>query len=376
MESFYDVVVVGGGPAGMSAAVASARAGAKTAIIERYGYLGGQATGGLVILIVGLSDGKERIIKGICEETIDRLFEMGQAKDVGRHVLFDPESMKYLFDRLIEETGVRPYYHSYATGAIMQQGKVCGINIAGKSGIRTIRAKMFVDATGDADLAQYCGIPFDQAAKDKALPVTLGFRVGGLDVTKARQNLKLDLKIGGWIATIHNNEAWFNIANIENTDITDPDDLTKAEITGRRQIQEMMKEFKDSVPGFENAYLIDTASQIGVRDSRRIKGKYLFTAEDVTKRFEDTICLAPDYTGSGRGYVEVPFSCLVSEHIENVIFAGRCISVEHKLLDMFREIPCCMATGQAAGVAAAVGINNIKKIQDILTRQFAMISYS
>jgi len=181
--------------------------------------------------------------------------------------------------------------------------------------------------------------------------------------------------MGGWIPTTHKNEAWFNISNVENIDITNADDLTKAEITGRRQIQQILQTFKKNIPGFKDSYIIDTAPQIGVRDSRRIKGLHRFTRDDIMKVFDDTIARAPDYTGSGKGSVQVPYGCLVTKSCENTIFAGRCISVEHNLLHMFREIPCCMATGEAAGVAAAIASSttgnvlaiDIKKVQDILT---------
>jgi hypothetical protein len=394
IEAQYDVVVLGGGPAGVSAAVSSAKAGARTAVVERYGYLGGQATGGLVILIVGLTDGKEKIIKGFCEETINKLYELDAAKNVGKHVLFDPESMKYVFDCMIEENKITPYYHSLVSNVVAEGNKVSGVIIEGKSGRKILKAKVFVDATGDADLAKYCNITFYQESKEKALPVTLGFRVGGINIDQVSKftrenhnfyqdllkNLGISTQIGGWIHTTHKNEAWFNISNIENIDITNSDDLTKAEIIGRKQIQQIIKIFRKSIPGFEEGYLIDTASQIGVRDSRRIKGVYHFTAEDVNKTFNDSIAKAPDYTNSGKGFVQIPLGCLISNQSENIVWAGRCISVDHKLIDIFREIPCCMATGQAAGITAAVAsrkslnLNAIdtKDIQKILTSQGAL----
>ncbi len=395
IEEEYDVVVLGGGPAGVSAAVSAAKANAKTALVERYGYLGGQATGGLVILIVGLTNGKERIIKGFCEDTINRLEKLNAAQNVGNHILFDPESLKYVFDCFLEENKVTPYYHNFISGVIKEEDKVSGIIIDGKSGKRLLKAKNFVDATGDADIAKYCGMPFEQKSKQESLPVTLGFRVGGIDTQKAAKfvaenhsfyqkllhDIGISTKIGGWIHTTHKNEAWFNISNIENIDITNSDDLTRAEIIGRSQIQKIIDSFKNSISGFEEGYLIDTASQIGIRDSRRIKGIYYFTEEDAVKTFSDSIAKAPDYTGTNKdGSVQIPYGCLISQGIKNVIFAGRCISVEHKLLDMFREIPCCMATGQAAGIAASIAAQknyavqtiNIKELQKILIGQGAL----
>jgi len=368
----YDVVVLGGGPAGVSAAVSASKAGAKTAIVERYGYLGGQATGGLVILIVGLTDGKEKIIKGFCEETINRLRQMKATKDIDLNVLFDPESMKYIFDCMIEENNITPYYHSYVSNTLIKENSISGVIIEGKSGRNIIKGRIFIDATGDGDLAKYCNILFDIENRNDLLPVTLGFRVGGIDIIKVRQytneniteylnlmeGLGISTKIGGWIETLHPNEAWFNISNIENTDSTNCKDLTRAEIQGRKQIFRIMESFRKNIPGFKNGYLIDTAAQIGVRDSRRIKGVYHFTIDDITKNFDDTIALAPNYTGIGNGSIKIPYRCLISKKIKNIIFAGRCISISHELINMIREIPCCMAIGQAAGTAAAIAVKN------------------
>lgn len=370
MEIFgeFDVLVIGAGPAGISAAVSSARTGAKTAIVERYGYAGGQATGGLVILLVGLTDGKQRIIKGLCEETIQRLETINSTKNIGKHVLFNPESLKYVFDLYLEENQIQPYYHSYLSDVISENDEVKGVIISGKSGNKLLKAKVYIDATGDADIANYCNIALIKPDKTQLMPITLGFRVGGIDSKKVQKftteknaeylelinNLGISTNIGGWINTLNPNEAWFNISHVSNIDGTDIEDLTKAEMLGRKQIFNIIKSFKQNVNGFENGYLIDTASQIGVRDTRRISGVHCFSKDDISKDFDDTIAKAPNYTGNGSGSVSVPYRCLISNQFKNVIFAGRSISVEHELLNMFREIPCCMATGQAAGVAAAL----------------------
>ncbi len=377
--SEYDVLVLGGGPAGVSAAISAAKTGAKTALVERYGYLGGQATGGLVILLVGLTDGNERIIKGFCEDTINALEKNSTIKNIGRHVLFDAEAMKYLFDCFLQEYRVTPFYHSFTSEVVMSENRITGAVIDGKSGRRIIKAKTFVDATGDADLAKFCNVPFDMESKPSILPVTLGFRVGGLDTAIVQnfinenfdlyrnllKNIGISTKMGGWLPTLNKDEAWFNISHIENIDVTDSDELTRAEILGRKQIQQVMKSFKENIRGFENAYLIDTASQIGARESRRIKGLYRFTAEDTSTEFVDEIAKAPNYTGVGKGSVSVPYRCLISEKVSNLIFSGRCISVEHDLIDMFREIPCCFATGQAAGIAASIAAKKEISVQNV-----------
>ncbi|NLF82813.1 MAG: FAD-dependent oxidoreductase [Candidatus Gastranaerophilales bacterium] len=375
----YDVLVLGGGVAGVSAALSAARCGAKTALIERYGYLGGQATGGLVILIVGLTDGKNPIFGGNCREMIYDLSRLGAAQALGRHVLFNPEYMKLLLDSKLLENNVNLYYHRYVAGAITENGKIKAVITEGKSGRHAIAAKMFVDATGDADLAKYCDIPYNMPEKNNLMPVTLGFRVGGLDLERVGEFIRNNYthfremyatagvppKVGGWVRTMNPNEAWFNVAHAVNIDPTDSESLTDAELETRRRALELVNVFKEKIPGFENGYIIDTAAQIGVRDSRRIKGLYTFEEKDISSTFDDTIALAPNYTGKGGGSVEVPYSCLVTEKVENVVFCGRCISVAHELLDMFREIPCCMATGQAAGIAVALAVNENRNLQDV-----------
>ena len=270
----YDVLVAGGGVAGVCAAVSAARNGARTAIVERYGYPGGLATGGMVMLIVGLTDGNRRIINGLCGEIIERLHKINRAQNVGNHVLFDTESMKLILDAMIEENNITPYYHSYIYNAIKSENRALGAIIDGKSCRQVLEADVFVDATGDADLAKYCNIPFYKNLSP--MPVTLGFRAGGIDITKAKKytdehnnefkalldSLGIPTGIGGWIWSLNKNEAWLNISNIENIDGTSVLDLTRAEIQGRKQIFKIMENFKKHIPGFEEAYIIDRKSVV------------------------------------------------------------------------------------------------------------------
>ncbi len=374
----YDVAVCGGGPAGVSAAVSCAREGLKTAIIERYGYLGGQSTGGLVILIVGLTDGKEQIIKGFCEEVIQSLLKENQAKNLGPHILFDPETLKRIFDNYMQEDNLYLRYHSFVSEIVLSGSKVMGVVTTGKDGKKLIKAKVFIDATGDADIAEMSGIRTDIDERKNLMPLTIGFRAGGIDTQRFRKfadenpdafnklitDLGISVKIGGWTETLHPNTIWFNISHIENIYPFNTEELTKAEIKGRWQIYKLVEAFRKSADGCENIYIIDTASQIGIRETRRIKGLYRLGAKDEGLSFYDTIARAPDYSTSG-GHYNIPYRCLISEKIKNLIICGRSISVEKEILNNIREIPCCMATGQAAGVAAAIAVKSNKHVEDI-----------
>jgi len=300
---------------------------------------------------------------------------------------------------MLIENNVDIYYHRQVVNTISCEGWVSGLICESKSGRQVIKGKVYVDTTGDADLAKYSSIPFEMENINNLQPVTTGFRVGGIDAAKITEyitnnrekyinlleSLELSTKIGGWIETLNPNEAWFNIAHIENTDITDSNQLTKAEIKGREKVQKILNLFTNAIPGFEKGYLIDTNSQIGGRDSRRIKGLYKFTSEDYTKEFEDSIARTPEFTGTARGYAQIPYRCLITRNGKNIIWAGRSISVEHNVFDVFRSIPCCIATGQAAGIAAAIASQNkdpymgyvseidVKMLQDILLDQKALI---
>jgi flavin-dependent dehydrogenase len=177
-----DVVVLGGGPAGVSAAISAARMGVSVTLIERYGCLGGQATGGLVILLCGLTDGKKPVITGLCQEIIDELKTRNAAKWLGSDVIFDPEALKYLFDRYILRYNVKTYFHSFASSMITEDNMVKYVITESKSGRNAIAGKIFIDATGDGDTAKWCDVPYEKSDKEKLLPVTLTFRVGNVNI--------------------------------------------------------------------------------------------------------------------------------------------------------------------------------------------------
>jgi len=392
-----DVVVLGGGPAAVSAAISAAKMGVSVTLIERYGYLGGQATGGLVIVLCGLTDGKNPVIKGLCQEIIDDLKTQKAAKWLGSDVVFDPETLKYLFDRYILKYDVKTYFHSFACSMITEDNMVKYVITESKSGRNAIAGKIFIDATGDGDTTKWCDVPYEKVDKEKLLPITLTFRVGNMDIEKARRFIEektdeytkiihshsqeyLDLAPDGWVSTLNESEVWFDVIYINNVDATDVEDLTYAEMKGREMVRKVLDVY-NNIPGFENANLIDTAPQIGCRESRRIIGEYYLEKRDLDREFEDSIARANNIFSKPGESISIPFRCLIPKGIDNLLFAGRCISVSHEMLDLVREIPCCMATGQAAGTAAGLavkhGINprdvNIKEFQENLSAQKAIL---
>lgn len=221
VKGSFDVVVLGGGPAGASAAIAAARTGVSAALIERYGYMGGQATGGLVIVLCGLTDGKRRIIKGICQETIDEMRKLDATKG-WPDVTVDPEILKYVLDRAAMGSGVRLYLHSLVVDLIHNDQVVEYAVIQNKSGRQAIQGKVFIDATGDADSASWCDIKYRMPDKTELLPVTLTFRVGNVQLGKVRQYFRnhpqkwletidfdgnAEFKFNGWRMTTNRSEG-------------------------------------------------------------------------------------------------------------------------------------------------------------------------
>ena len=388
-----DVVVLGGGPAGVSAAISAAKMGVDVTLIERYGHLGGQATGGLVIVLCGLTDGKIPVIKGLCQEIIDELKTQKAAKWLGSDVVIDPEALKYLLDCHILRYDVKTFFHSFACSMITEDNKVKYVITESKSGRTAIQGKIFIDATGDGDTAKWCDVPHEKVDKEKLLPITLSFRVGNVDIEKARRFIEenpaeyskiihsrsqeyLDLAPEGWIGTMNESEVWFDVIYIKNVDATDVEDLTYAEMKGREMVRKVLEVYSN-IPGFEDANLVDTAPQIGCRESRRIIGGYYMEKRDLEIEFEDTIARANNIFSEPGKSISIPFRCLIPKRIDNLLYAGRCISVSHEMLDLVREIPCCMATGQAAGTAAGLALKhrinprevNIKELQENLRAQ-------
>lgn len=382
----YDVLVCGGGPAGIAAAVAAARNGADTLLVERYGFLGGMATAGLVNPFMTWFAGSEQIIEGIFQEVLHRLASKGGYGGKQTHA-FDPEAFKVVADEICIESGVRLLLHAFVSGANVEDSVIKSASITCKPQPMTLSAGIYIDATGDADLAFLSGVRCEKGRTGDGLaqPMTLNFRMAGIDLDripsrqgitelylKAREQGRVDCPRNDvlYFLTTRDGEVHFNTTRVIRRDGTDAADLTAAEIDSRRQVAQIVAFLKSDVPGFENAYLQITGTQIGVRETRRIVGEYVLTAEDIltARKFDDCIARGsypvdihdPDGGGTvlkhlppGESY-DIPYRCLVPLGIDNLLVAGRPISSTHEAHSSIRVMPIACAIGEAAGTAAAI----------------------
>ena len=400
-----DVVVVGGGPGGHAAAVAAARNGARTVLIERYGHLGGMSTGGIIIQIPHMSDGgKEPQIAGLCLEWLERLDVIGgtlrpKMKDLGsadktlvnywrrfmgnvkdgkiEHTAWvDPELLKCVLNNMVEEAGIKLYLHSWGVKAIVEEGSVKGIIFESKSGRQAILAKVVIDGTGDGDLIASSGATFD-GTWDRSLrsaALALVFRLGNCDYQKycdfkesqpqKFEELSKELaRVAGTrllpLPSPRNDVLWVNNW-IQDLDCTNVEDLTQLEVKMRKIMLVGHDFMKKNIPSFENSFILDTASQTGTRGSRRLKGEYIITKEDLIggKRHDDTIAVIPRMgpQGGGSPFVYFPYRALVPVKMEGLLVAGRSFSSDAFANNMVNLIPHCIAMGQAAGAAAAISV--------------------
>jgi hypothetical protein len=426
-----EVLVVGGGPAGIAAAVSSSRLGAKTLLVEANGYLGGMATAGLVgpFMTSFSPDGERQVIKGIYEELIRCLEEKGKAihpsqilgnssyssyiKRGHDHVApFDSESLKLVAEEMCINSGVELLYHNFFVDAIVDEttNAIKGGIFASKSGLVAIMSKVIIDCTGDGDVAYASGAETKMGRDQDGLtqPTTLFFQVRNVDrakieeyrdnnpepdglqfsklVEKARKNGDFPIqreKLGVY-ESVTPGHFRVNTTRIPNVDATNPVEVTRATIEGRKQVQIVLNFMKKYVPGFEEVELVDTAPQLGVRESRRIVGEYVLTQEDLmeSRVFEDTIALGgfaidihqPDGSSgafllieTGKAY-SIPYRSLIPKSIGNLLVAGRCISATHEALGAVRVMPSCFATGEAAGAAAALSIKNNVDVREVDVR--------
>ncbi len=421
-----DVVVVGGGPGGHSAAIAAARGGARTVLLERYGHLGGMATGGIVIQIPHLSDGgKEAQIAGLTQEWLDRLKVIGgslhPAKEelgstdkvlVARWQRFwgnvnggriehtawvDPELLKCVLNDMTGDAGVKLYLHSWGTKALVEEGRLRGVIFESKSGRQAVLGKIIIDGTGDGDLLPSAGAAFDGTI-DRSLRssmLALVFRIGNCDYQRycdfreaepARFDaLMKDLAKTAGTALLplpspRNDVMWVNNW-IPDLDCTKVEDLTTLEVEMRRIMLRGHRFMKEHIPTFERSFILDTASQTGTRGSRRLTGEYTITQEDIRLGtvHRDTIAVIPRFIPreGWSPFLYFPYRALVPADIDGLLVAGRSFSSDAAANNMVNLIPHCIATGQAAGTAAALALQsgvevrsvNYGELQDSLRKQ-------
>lgn len=471
------VVVIGGGTAGFPAAVVAARNDADTLLVERSQCLGGMMTEGLVLALSGMrihtdtdttnayqeyeeaGDRSRQLVRGICQEIYDRIIKVngahGREGEATNRVPFDGEAVKLLADQMVEEAGVEVWLQSMVTDVVMDNQNLKGIVVQNKSGKHLVEADVFIDASGDADVAYLAGVPYSKGRNEdgKCMAMTLAFIMGNVDIEKIIEYLKqnpeqlrggeierreklyqekkpvsfrgfeerlyeayqkgdLPLAIGaenpiplfaidpiirmgtGLVQT----ETLHIVDMAYGLDGTDAKDLTKAFMGTRKRVMVMVNFLKKYIPGFERSYLLQMATQLGIRETRRIVGEYVLTKEDIleAKAFEDKIARGGrgmnvhSSAGGKKGEPmggqhwtrsvdpwEIPYRCLLPLRVEGLLVAGRCISVDHNSLGSVRGEPICIATGEAAGTAAAIAVKervgprelSAEKLQGILINQ-------
>jgi hypothetical protein len=420
-----DVLIVGGGCAGIGAALGAAEAGAKVLLAERYGFLGGSATAGLVLTMASYytssnvplkrtedltlfptdhGSGKP-IIGGVMARMVEHLVAAGGAfapsQQTGFMVPFDPEVFKLVALEMLDGAGVDLLFHSFASGVTMgDEGKISGVILETKSGPIVAKAKVIVDCTGDGDVAAFAGAPFEigRSRDQMTQPMTLMFLlegfmldrfrayvqahpdqwhgVAGLGSLMQQATAKGELNAPRdnvlFFGNVHQGHVLVNSTRVLNTLGTNVWDLTRAELEGRRQVAQLSHFFRKYVPGFEKAYVEQSGIVTCVRESRRIMGDYQLTAKDVldARKFDDGIALASYpidlHSPTGKGTIlkkikpgdaySIPLRCLIPQKVEYLLVGGRCISGTHVANASYRTMPVCVATGQAAGVCAALAI--------------------
>jgi hypothetical protein len=399
-----DVVVVGGGPAGVSAAVAAARSGASVTLLERYAALGGLASGGMVLVLDDMCNGSEISVTGIVAEYIERLHKAGLAvyppeqdrisapeawnrwarwgaydfhshqnpKPICYSVAFDPDGWKRVSNELVRESGVQLRLHNWFSRPVVDDGRLRGVVCETKAGPQAVLGDVVIDTTGDIDVASRAGADHSH---DGYL-VTLVFRLGGVDTDEAERfeqqhprearaiNRKVKRMLGGawelwWLKTPIPGVVWCNCPHMTGYDGADPDSLTEAEFDARGRIAAVVDYIRQELPGFADCYIVDVGEQIGVRQTRLLRGEYVVTKDDIATRryFADSVARGRDYY--------TPYRALLPRGVDQLLVAGRHYSATPEAQRISREIPPCMAMGQAAGVAAGLAVDKGISVREV-----------
>lgn len=428
-----DVIVAGGGTAGVVAAIASARRGLKVVIVERYGFFGGMCTAGYVTLLpiwnlTPWREENESLIGGIAKEIEERLdldggairSSLAKRYQNNKPVLpywpawtqFDFETMKLIMQEMIQEEKIEIFLHTFIVDAIIDSEMVKGIIIENKSGRQALLGKIIIDCTGDGDVFYRAGAEYDLSSTENITPVTLPFYVGGVNnkeaveylqkdptlqdaIKKSKSNvienknvlqgsvkiklsyvdLPLEYSTEKKYAQIERKGTWYIWgAHSSNKNVVINKDLTKAELETRIKVKELFSILKKNVPGFQDSYICSTATQIGIRESRRLVGEYILTKDDILngQHFDDVVLRSR--TGeweltekTSPPPFDIPYRCILPRNIDNLLVAGRCISISHSAARLFspRDISTCMGLGEVAGISAATACKENVKPRDI-----------
>ncbi|MFY0664912.1 MAG: FAD-dependent oxidoreductase [Natronospirillum sp.] len=449
----YQLVVMGGGPSGVMAATMAARMGVKTLLIERGGFLGGTLTMmGVSPMMSFHNPAGDQVVWGLADELVERLKSVGASPG---HIVdsitycstvtpFDAEALKRVLEEMVVEAGADILYHTMLADVTLSGDRLTGLVVCNKWGLNTITADQYVDATGDGDVATRAGVPFAQGREgDNATqPMTMNLKIGGVDIDRIKQDVqqnpgnyefdlgpeeglkralstdRLSLKAFGkqWMdyrdrhqVTIPRKYILFfethergtvvvNSSRLQGYDGTNPWDVTRAEIEGRKQCYQIFQFLKSEAIGFENSVMLSTPYHVGIRDTRRIQGVYTLTGDDVINqvKYDDTIAQgaypidvhSPDAEATESIHLSphhtyyIPLRTMYSEQCSNLVIAGRCISADHNAFSAIRVTPIAMSIGQAAGAAAAVAVQdgstisavNVGKVQRALQAQDARLN--
>lgn len=399
-----EVLVVGSGPSGIGAALAAARGGVRTMLIEQGGTVGGISTAGLMSHWTGTADSR------LYREILMRSAALNEGAIHNKPVIqIDPEKLKMLYLEMLLEAGVEVQLYTFACGAVMEQNRICGVITESKSGREMIGADIVIDASGDGDIAAKAGVPYTlgRASDGGMQPATIMFKVAGVDETRA-------VFLGSFESTYQTGRGELqalakqhlphpaghvllykstlpgvvtcNMTNCTGIDGTKTEDLTRAEVTCRRQIDAIIRFLREFVPGYENCFLISSASLMGIRETRHFHGRYTLTEQDILEArvFPDWVVKGAHFNfdvhniaGAGldetgvqerfpqdKGYT-IPYRCFLPEQIDGLLFTGRTMSGTHMAHSNFRAMPICLAMGEGCGTAAAISIQNRCALCDV-----------
>ncbi len=399
----YDVIVVGSGPSGMAAAVTAGRNGAKTLLIEWQGAVGGISTTGLMSHFTGTCDSE------MYREILQRAANKNPFDNGKWRTEIDPELLKNTYYEMLKEANVDLLLYSFCCGAVVEDDTLKGIIVENKSGRSVYMAKAIIDCSGDGDVAYKAGAEFFKGREDdgKMQPATLMFKVGGVDFSRAVIPGSFETKVHtekGELQALASQKlpypaghvllykstlpgiATCNMTNCTDIDGTSAEDITKAELICRSQMEPIVEFLREYAPGYENCYIISAASLIGVRETRHFRGVKQITEQDIleAKQFPDAVVKGAHFnfdvhniTGSGldktgvqhkftqqNGYT-IPYGCLVPEKIDGLLLSGRNISGTHMAHSNFRAMPICVGIGEACGAAAVLAVKNNIKLRDV-----------